>query len=198
MSPPNQETQKDRQTWFALISLVQECPASIGGVKIMGATRQVLMCVALHANGETCETFVERDTIMDECAITHNTLDDSLADLREVGLLSSRTRYNGVRRSNILILNRERLIAVARPERIRRSCVKALKKLRRWGTLTWEPIEPNEVVAIIECLERLSKTPLQIRQAEGSEDGRRVIVLTITRHLMSDGTVDGCAPRIGV
>jgi hypothetical protein len=190
MSPPNQETKRDRQTWFALISLVQDCPASIGHIKIMGATRQILMCIALHADGETCETFVERDTIMDECAITHNTLDDSLADLREVGLLSSRTRYNGVRRSNILTLNRSRLITLAGPERIRRRCAKALKKLRRYKTLTWEPIEPNEVAAIIECLERLSNGPLQIQQAEGREDGRRVIILTIS--------VCACGPKSGV
>ena len=77
MSPPNQEPQRDRQTWFSLISLVQDCPACIGRIKIMGATRQILTCIALHADGDTCETFVEKDTMMDECAITHNTLDDS-------------------------------------------------------------------------------------------------------------------------
>ena len=114
MSNPNQDENRQHK-WFDLIRLVQGCPASIGNIKIMGATRQVLACLVLHANGDTCETFVERDTIMAECAITHNTLDAALADLKEVGLISSRSRYNGVRRSNILTLNRKLLIAAGGP-----------------------------------------------------------------------------------
>jgi hypothetical protein len=180
MSGPRKEEDQERtHRWFDLIHLFQNCPASIGDIKIMGATRQVLGCLVLHADGGSCETFVERGTIMDECAITHNTLDDSLADLKSTELLSSRARYNGVRRSNILTLNRQLMIALAGPERIRRSCVKVLKELRRQETLTWA-VEPDDAEPIRECLERLSKGPLQIQQAEGSEDGRPVIVLTVS------------------
>jgi hypothetical protein len=164
---------------FELLGLVRECPATVEGVKITGSNRLLLWAIALHADADSGEMFAAKDTLMDECGITHNTLDDALAELKSAGLITSRAQYNGVRRSNILTLNRVRLAAVARPERIRRSCVKALKELRRREVLTW-PVELDNVEPTKECLTRLSKTPLQIRQTDKNEDARRVVVLTIT------------------
>jgi hypothetical protein len=183
--------------WVDLLKLVRNCPSTLTGddgqeIKIGENTRLVMWCLAMHAD-ETCETFVKRDTIMRECALTHNPLDRVLADLKCAGLLESTPRFNPatkVRRSDIRKLNRGRLEREAKRGREEDNCADVLKMLARKGQegVAFGPILASDAVQMKACLERLSlmmRKPIPLRMWEEvsapDQDGQAMVMLQVFR-----------------
>jgi hypothetical protein len=187
----------DEFRWVHLLKLVRDCPSTLIGddgeeIRIAENTRLVMWCLAMHAD-ETCETFVKRDTIMRECALTHNPLDRVLADLKRAGLLESTPRFNPatkVRRSDIRKLNRRRLEREAKRGSEEDNCADVLKILAQGKQegVAFGPILASDVVQMKSCLERLSlmmRKPIPLRMWEevsaADQDGQAMVMLQVFR-----------------
>jgi hypothetical protein len=79
--------------WFELLTLVQQCPATVNGIMVTNCTRLVLWNVALHANGETDTATVKLKSMMREIACTQNTLDEALWKLKLAGLIARKREH---------------------------------------------------------------------------------------------------------
>lgn len=80
---------KRQAHWFELLDLVRHCPKVVNGVRITSGPRLTLWCLAHHASGDTCRTFVGLGTIAEETGLDERTLKRAVRALKAAKLISA-------------------------------------------------------------------------------------------------------------
>jgi hypothetical protein len=175
----------DKSGWPDLLELCRRVPSSLKNAKtkapinLTPVFRLVLWTVAQHADGKTWQTWVSRETIMEEAQVSRCRLDDAIAALKATGILSSYQRMNDKSqfRSCMWTLHRDVLERIVGPRVDDEPLRDALDSVHRDGKceLRTAPARRHEIESRLKHL----AGGMRIRIEVADEDERNVSLLIV-------------------